>query len=431
MPVTLSSPSVLPCDAQQIQIYHPYIITYCNDSVDIWRWHGSDGRMLHAAHLQHPVPYPGRKNPSLTESLNTIVDDDRQLVIVPIKGSNDIPASLWVFNLRDGELVHKVDLPGTLPNAPLSYRDGKVLVMTADEKSDPSRLRMSIFICDAQKGSQEGSIRIPEHLIERERKRLAETSILWPAFITPDFDVVATSSEAWVSSMEVLRYPTSRDLDYPQPDASFQLTESIADGDEISPMCSVALDATTFVLAVYEGTGGLPQGNQCQTAFYAIDSQSMAVRWSAPTVWGQIDRIWYVPSVDAIIAIGKHDTGEKWAENGSPWATTLVVLDPSTGAQRRQETIHHGAQSSPVKYCAVTPGTPDPELVTVCEDGAICIVSVANFIRTGLPRAGHRLETQKVIDEPCTVHWALVAEKAVFMSVSRVDGSKTIVYTNW
>ena len=431
--VKLSSPSVLPCDAQQIQIHHLHIITYSDDSVDIWQPNGPDGRMLHVTRLQPTAPYPGRKDPSLIESLNAIVDADLQLVILPIKGSSDFPASLRIFSFHGGELLHEINLPGTLPNAPLTYRGGKVLVMVADEESDPSRLRMSVLICDAQSGSLEGGIRIPDHLAERERKRVAETSILWPAFITPNFDIIATSSEAWDSTMEVLRYPTSRNMDYPQPDANFQLTESIEDGDEISTMCSIALDATTFVLAVYEGTGGLPQGRQCQNAFHAIDSQSMTVRWSAPTVWGQIDRIWYISSADAIIAVGKHNTGEKWGGDGSdsPWTTTIVVLDPSTGAQRRLETIHHGAQGTPVKLCAVTPGAHDPELMIVFEDGQICALSVEHFVRTGLPWAGHRLETQRAIDGTCTVNWALLAEKTVFMSVSRADGSKAITYINW
>lgn len=303
--------------------------------------------------------------------------------------------------------------------------------MVADEKSDASRLRMSVLICDTQSGSLEGGIRIPDHLAERERKRVAEASIIWPAFITPDFDIIATSSGAWESTMEVLRYPTSRDMDYPQPDASFQLEESIADGDEISPMCSTDLDAETFVLAVYEGTGNLPQGNQCQNAFHAIDSRSMTVRWSAPTVWGQIDRIWYVPSVNAIIAIGKHNTGEKWGGDGSLWTTTVVLLDPTTGTQRRLETIHHGAQGTPVKHCAVTPGAHDPTLVVVFEDGTICAVSVDSFVKAGLPREEHRLETQKLVDESCTVEWALLAEKAVFLSVARVDGGRNIRYISW
>ncbi|KAI0725749.1 hypothetical protein C8Q72DRAFT_575051 [Fomitopsis betulina] len=431
MTITLSSPTLLPCDTQKIQIHHPYVITYTDDSVDIWHLPLPDGHMLHVVRLQHPVPYPGRKDPSNTESLNTIVDADRQLIIIPIERSHDFPTSLWIFNLRDGELLRKIELLGTLPDTPLTYRDGKVLVMVADEESDESRLRMSVLICDVQSGSLEGGIRIPEHLAERERKRVAETCIIWPAFISPEFDIIATSSEAWMSTMEVLRYPTSRDKGFPQPDASFQLTESIADGDEISPMCSTGLDAGAFVLAVYEGTGGLPQGNQCQTACYAIDSRSMAVLWSAPTVWGQIDRIWYVPSLDAIVAIGKHDTGEKWGGDGSPWATTLVILDPSTGAQRRFETIHYGVQGSPVKHCAVTPGEHDPTLVVVFEDGEICAVSVESFIKTGLPKEGHRLQTQRSFDGSCTVNWALVVERTVLVSVSLMDGVTSVSCINW
>lgn len=426
---------VLPWTTTRIQYQYPYFTLFDNDSVEVWQVPSQGISPQLVTRLAHAVPYPGLADPSISQTLQPIVDSKHKLVVVPEESHDGLPPFLRVFSLETGELLQTVELSGQLVQIPLSYQDGKVLALVGDDASEPPYTRMTILICDVvHGGSHIGGVRIPARLDERERKGPNTDSILWPAFITPDFDLVATSSQAWEDTMEVLRYRTSQGISYPEPDRSFQLTETIDDGDNICPTYALPTGERSFALAVYEGSAALPQGNGCQSKVHVIDSDTMTVSSSAQPILGRISTLHFLSSQNAIIAVVKHNTGEEWGD-GSPMATYIVAIDALTGARRRMDTIYHGVQGSAVVNCAITQGLglQEPSLVVVYQDGSLSVVNAESFLSEGLPRDGERVQAEKPFPGDVFIEFAYVVESSVVMSVRGADGDSVsnIVLVHW
>ncbi|TFY64645.1 hypothetical protein EVJ58_g2494 [Rhodofomes roseus] len=320
-------------------VHEPYVLTFGKDSVDIWRAGGPHGRLEHIATLAQFVLAPPSR-------LDPVFDTDRNLIIIADGAHGDGLPSLVVFSLVDGQLIRKLELYGSLNENGLPYADGKILVAIEEDKEHfPPHGLTKILLCDVVgDGGILGSVNLPARLQAREELRLnTDGGVLLPVHVRPNGDIVATSSEAWGEKMEILFWRGADISESPEPAASFTLDCGIEDGDTIYPICSAPLDEKTRLLAVYEAFGSTPQvGSACQTSIFAIDAETMTIRWHAKPIGGWVHTIRYIAALDVIVAFGRH---QQWQHDDYDKRDTfqyVVALDPATGSERRMETINHG-----------------------------------------------------------------------------------------
>jgi len=279
-PANPQPPVTLDGDVEAFYVHQSYVLTFGKSSVDVCRAGGPHARLEHVAHLAHfvqPPPY----------QLDPVFDTDRNLIVIADQTEESVPPSLLVFSLVDGRLIRKLELYGTLTEDRLRYADGKVLVATVEDLT-------TILLCDVLgDGGVLGRAALPTRLRACEEKRLnTNGGVLLPVHVRPNGDIFAASSEAWDDKIEVLRWRGADVPHSPEPDASCQLEVGVEDGDQIYPTCSASLDANTFVLAVYEADGNvLPTKSACQTSVYAIDTETMTIRWHATPIGGWVHTI--------------------------------------------------------------------------------------------------------------------------------------------
>ncbi|TFY68648.1 hypothetical protein EVJ58_g885 [Rhodofomes roseus] len=201
----------------------------------------------------------------------------------------------------------------------LPYADGKFLVaINEDKKCFPHGLT-KFLLCDvAGDGGVLGSVNLPARLQAREQKRLnTNGGMLLPVHVRSNGDIVATSSEALGGKMEVLCWREADVPNSPVPDVSFTLEVGVEDGDQIHPTCSALLDEQSVLLAVHQADGStLPGQSACQTLIYAINAETMTIRWHAKPIEGQVHTIRYVAALDVIVAFGLHDNGDGLKRDG-------------------------------------------------------------------------------------------------------------------
>ncbi|KZT66560.1 hypothetical protein DAEQUDRAFT_730123 [Daedalea quercina L-15889] len=424
MSPVIARPLTLEGDVESFYVHERYVLTFSKTSADVWRAGSELGHLNHVTGFSEPVPSPPFER-------FPIVDLERNLVIVPDHGPQNGPPLLWVFSLADGMLIHKLELYGALAQTRLQYADGKVLV--AVEENDgraPPNGRTTILLCDvAGDGGLLGGVHLPARLKAREEKRLNTVGgVLAPVQLRPNGDVIATSSEAWHTEMEVLRWRGADVLDFPEPDASFELRLSLEGGDRIHPTCTAPLDENSFIMAVAEAVSDVLQvGEGCQTAIHAVDAEAMTIRWSAECVGGRVSSVHYVAAVDAIVAFGEHDYGE--SDGDDPFAY-VVVLDPAMGTRRRMETIKHPVQGTPLRYCGLGKKADGFAIIIVFRDGLTYAVDLRQFLEHGFPEDGTLTPASTSLEKGWEVEEVGVAGQTVILSVcdSTMNGSLHIRY---
>ncbi|EPS93947.1 hypothetical protein FOMPIDRAFT_1020311 [Fomitopsis schrenkii] len=121
----------------------------------------------------------------------------------------------------------------------------------------------------------------------------------------PNGEIFATSSAAYNSKMEMLRYRMADVLTLPERDASFELATSCYDFDCIHATCSgLEYHTGAVLMAVYEADDDEPaKGDACQRAIYAVDAERMTFR----VCGGTVTDVRYVAAMDAVTAVGVRD----------------------------------------------------------------------------------------------------------------------------
>ncbi|TFY51929.1 hypothetical protein EVJ58_g10300 [Rhodofomes roseus] len=427
MPSTSPQPLTPEGSVEVFYVHGPYVLIFSTASVDIWRTGGPHGRLEHIATLAQfilllvAMPY----------HLDPIFDTERNLIIIVAHGDGEdgLP-SLLVFSLIDGRLVRKLELYGALLEDDLLYADGKILVDTAeDHERFPPHGLTKILLCNVVgDGGVLGSVNLPARLQAREQVRNnTNGGILLPVHVRPNGDIFATSSESWGNKMEVLCWRGADVPKSPEPDASFTLAVGIEDGDQIYPTCSAPLDETVFLLAVYEADGNvLPVQSACQTSIYAIDVETMTIRWHAE-LGGWVHTVRYVAALDVIVAFGRHDNGDG---DKSDKFGYVVALDPATGSQRRMETISHNVQGVPVEYGGLSQTADDFLVVIVFRDGSTCAADLRHFLEHGFPRLGKRLVVSgSPLGEQSNITKAVVSGQTVIVTVGHGSESRSLYFT--
>lgn len=211
--------------------------------------------------------------------------------------------------------------------------------------------------------------------------------------------------------MELLHYRAASILTSSEPDAHFELTSSCEDFECIHPTCSGLLDEHTVLVAVYEADNDqLPKSDACQTAIYAVDTESMTVRWRSEYVGGAVTDVRYVAALDAVVAFGAHDNGTY--EDPDPFAYVLV-LDPATGVQRRLETVSKGVRDGSVRFCGLA-GKADT-VVVVFSDASTWSGSLRGILEESA--GGNWLQAVECLTGDRRVDKAEVAGRTVIISV--------------
>ncbi|EPS95318.1 hypothetical protein FOMPIDRAFT_1054306 [Fomitopsis schrenkii] len=407
-------------DLQTFYVHEQYVLTFTTTSVDVWRTADEHGRLDHAARLASFVECP-------PYGLDPIIDTKRDLIIIADRNYAQPPSIplLLVFGLTDGKLIRMMELYGTPAEKPLQYANGKVLVAIEEEgnKVPPEGLT-TVLLCDvAGDGGRLGGITLPKRLRAREQSRLNTSGgILLPVQLMPNGDIIATSSEAYNSTMEVLRYRAADVSTFTEPDAHFELATSREIFERIQPTCSGLLDEHTILMAVYEADDDqLPKGDACQTAIYAVDTESMTVRWRSDSVGGMVTDVRYVAALDAVVAFGAHDNGTH--EDPDPFAYVLA-LDPATGVQRRMETVGHRGREGSVQYCGLAGKADDLIMVVVFSDASVWSGNLRSMLEDG-PAGGSWLQIVESLTGDRRIDVAGVAGRTVILSVNDVNGSSS------
>ncbi|KAH9840326.1 uncharacterized protein C8Q71DRAFT_486425 [Rhodofomes roseus] len=405
-------------------VHGPYVLIFSKTSVDIWRTGGPHGHLEHIAALAQFVlvmPY----------HLDPVFDTDRNLIIIVDGAREHNTPSLLVFSLVDGRLIRKLELYGTMAEDYPLYADGKILVNIEEDKEHfPPYGITKILLCDVVgDGGVLSSVNLPARLQAREQmRRNTNGGVLLPVHVRPNGDIFATSTEQWGDKMEVLCWRGADVPKSPEPAASFTLEVGVEDGDDIFPTCSTPLDEETFLLAVYEADGDvIATQSACQTSIYAIDVETMTIRWHAKPNGGSVHTIRYVAALDVIVAFGQHDNGDGIKSDRFNY---VVVLDPATGSQRRMETISHGVQGSPVEYGGLSPTADDFLVVIVFRDGSTCAVDLKHFLEHGFPRLGERVAVSgSPLGERSNITKAVVSGQTVIVTVGHGSQSRSMYFT--
>ncbi|TFY64724.1 hypothetical protein EVJ58_g2447 [Rhodofomes roseus] len=406
-------------------VHGPYVLIFSTASVDIWRTGSPHGRLEHITTLAQFVE-------AMPYHLDPVFDTDRNLIIIADQESGDDVPSLLVFSLVDGRLIRKLELYGTLSEDYPMYADGKILVDIEEDKEHfPPHGLTKILLCDVMgNGGVLGSVNLPARLQARERLRMSTNGgVLLPVHVRQNGDIFATSSEQWGDKMEVLCWRGADVPKSPEPAASFTLEVGVEDGDQIYPTCSAPLDEKTFLLAVYEADGSvLPVQSACQTSIYAIDVETMTIRWHAKPIGGWVHTVRYVAALDVIVAFGRHDNGDGVKPDKFGY---VVALDPATGSQRRMETISHNVQGVPVEYGGLSQTADDFLVVIVFRDGSTCAVGLRHFLEHGFSREGEQLAVfRPQLGEESNVKEVAVSGQTVIVSVGHGNrGSRSLYFT--
>lgn len=411
-------------EIQAFYCHGNYVLTFSTTCVDVWRT--EHGRLDHTARLTQFIECP-------PYGLDPIIDTARDLLIVADRNNAQRPRIplLLAFSLAHGTLLRKIELYGTLAEKPLRYSDGRVLVAIEEEKNKvPPDGLTTVLLCDiAGDGGRLGGTTLPKRLKAREQSRLnTNGGVLLPIQLMPNGDIIATSSEAYNSKMEVLRYRAADVSSFAEPDAGFELATSNEDFERIHPTCNSLLDEHTILMAVYEADDDqLPKGDACQTAIYAVDTESMTVRWRSKYVGGTVADVRYVASLDVVVAFGTHDNGTH--EEPDPFAFVLA-LDPATGMQRRAETVRCRARDSSVQYCGLTREADDgPDtVVVVFSDASTFKGRLEALLSNGFATEEGWLDIAGTLDQDCRVEAAGLAGPLVILSVDNGTGSIHVRY---
>jgi hypothetical protein len=392
-----------------LSLHGPYVLAVGLEYADLWRLRPAT-TPEHVATLVDGVDAP-----DMEEEL--VFDLDRLVLFMPLRHQPFV----MVYSLGDGTLLDIVVLRGSFWRWPLLYDRGQLLIITSeDEKTCPPYGISRITRCE-WRGEEDVTVRhlsLPKDLQHREKRPTVAT--LAPLLMTSTGDIIGASADWHAQSMDVLRWRGPQSEDYQDPDARLELTMSLHDGDLMGPESMTSIGDETLLLCVHERFAEAILGGG-QLLVYAIDIDSLTVRWTADAIWGYDGTIHFVPALGVVIAIARNNLEPDESRYHHP-ATWIAVLDKDTGARTRMEVINHFDAGAAVVKCTVSQSAEDPALVVVFEDGDHIIMSLRDFVNNGLPKNPDdgSLCVQKAFTESVTVRQAVVGDKTfVLLLVAR------------
>jgi hypothetical protein len=383
-------------------ICHPYLFTFSLERADIWRLDTGDVPR-HVAELADLCCVP-----ELDLTRGVVVDAERDVVIISLMPT---PPQILTFSLTDGTLLDSWCLDGWIDQHPSPYLNGRILLATCEDEDDEHPDGVSrITSCEWDpSGGQESvqHVHFPMDLQQRAKRKVD----LAPIVLTATGDIIGTASESYTNSMFILQWRGPNVRTGQEPDARLELSLSLEGGHLIHTESFAQMNDDTFLLCVRESRMDVVHnGRTSQIVIYAIDVQSLTVRWRAEPIFGLHCTIDFVPALGVAVAIGRNPPqNETW----------IAVLNKDTGAYLRMEVIdHHSEAGVPVLTCAVSQSAENPALVVVFEDGDYVVSDLHTFAEEGLARYeddGSLKVTKAFGEEQVTIQRAVVGNGTLVM----------------
>jgi len=193
--------------------------------------------------------------------------------------------------------------------------------------------------------------------------------------------------------MALFRWKGTRNDESPSKATEIKLE----DGDHIRTSCSLLFNDTSFVISGYEYEMEQPQvGEAAQSIIHRIDIVSLKERWYSRPIWGEVIKMQYVASHNAIVAIGKLDEGSN-SESNYGMTTTVTVIDASTGALEHADKVNNHKHGCHVQECSLSQTEDAVDVVILFSDGSVSITSLDMFLLDGFERDGDSLKIRRAL----------------------------------
>ncbi|KAK0457666.1 uncharacterized protein EV420DRAFT_1643524 [Desarmillaria tabescens] len=372
-------------DVKQIYFSFPHLLTFGEDTVNLWKIHVNSSSLTYVASLSEWIDYPVERG--------IVIDESRNLVVIP---QCDRPVGLSVYNLHDGRLIKKVALFGRISVARIQYDNGRVLVAVNDEDDT------WLLVCDLT----ESDPNRPMFLTEITGSSLTSEgeerpSGFGPVWLSHAGEVVACAGESSGMSMSLMLWPpTDKPNDALPPSRFTKIPRTISVDDEkdgaINMQSATAMGDDRFLMCTVEAVLDVLDGPETYGCVVRVlANPSLETFWASSLISGHIDVLRHVPSLNVVVVIGYISERQNPANGDSPdYALTVTVLDASTGEQRRHERVNFREHGSPVRVCDVSTKAAGgkevvvgrPDLVVIFCDGGVIVRSLEAFIAEGFPR---------------------------------------------
>ncbi|KAJ7616181.1 hypothetical protein DFH06DRAFT_1343419 [Mycena polygramma] len=386
---------------------YPYLLVW-TDQVDVWRFTDASD-LTHVAMLDvyvakpYSVPAP-------------IIDHVRGLLILPELFCS--PPRLCIFTLRNGELARDIKLHGRIADVDIQYRqaDGHALLLLVDQvdvtgttsADDPSVSFLNL-------------VSLPSHLEEREKRRDLPPLVLHPISFRQNGDIIATSTTKWLGKVDLLYWQAGpSDTDDRQFTRMLELLPSLDGCKRMLPACHLSLNDDTLVLCTLEAAG--PTVTERRTSIRALDTSSLAVRWTATPIAGEVRAMRHIASLDILVLFSEHNvTNQDEDHKCSQIRTAVAVLDVRTGHQRAIHAVDSSVQGSFIVGsfsnlplgCFMSSDEEDPVVGLTWMNGDVLTISLKEFLTDGFEREGDSERARTISLFPTEVIAASMGRKEI------------------
>ncbi|KAF7340379.1 hypothetical protein MVEN_01957400 [Mycena venus] len=397
--------------AHDFFLSYPYLLVW-TDQVDVWRLSDS-ADLTHIITLEVYVTKPSGPTP--------IIDHARGLLILP-EPIRVGPPQLRIFTLRNGGLARDIELYGRLADVDIQYRqaDGHALVLLVEDAgaSQPHGKTSIVEVDVARIVSNAGSsisflsrVNLPPHLNEREKLRDLPPLVLEPISFGKNGDIIATSTTRRLGKVDLLYWQAGPSTDDRQLTKTLELLPGLEGCKSMLPARHLAVDDSTLVLCTHEDAG--PAITE-RTSVRALDTSSLAVRWSAKPIPGQVRTLHHIPSLDVLVLSAAQDvTNHDEDRESLQIRTAIVVLDARTGDRRAIHAVDSDAQGSYVVDCFVSPDWDNPVVGLAWQNGDVLTVGLNKFIADGFEREGEGERARTLALFPAELIAASVGRKEI------------------
>ncbi|KAJ7193814.1 hypothetical protein GGX14DRAFT_405182 [Mycena pura] len=358
--------------AHDFFLSYPYLLTWTANQVDVWRVSNSSD-LTHIATLDGYVTKDFGPAP--------IIDHARGLLILP-EPIRVGPPRLCVFTLRDGKLARDIELYGRLAYVDIQYRqaDGHALVLLVAAASPYERTIVEVDVTGVSSNIL-SAVSLPSEY------EGAPTPLLEPISFGKSGGIISASTTQWLGKVDLQYWQAGPSTGDRQRTKTLELLPGLESCTSMQPRRRLAINDSTVVLCTHESAG--PAITE-QTSVRSLDTASLAVRWTAKPIPGEVMTLHHVPSRNAVVLSAAHDVTNHDDERRESLQirTVVVVLDARTGDWRAMHAVDCDAQGGYVVDCLVSPDGDNPTLGLAWDNGDILTVDLDKFIADGFEREG-------------------------------------------
>lgn len=390
-------------DNERVCISHPHVITFGENSTDIWEITSDEIR--HRSTLTPFIRPPKGVGVYQGERGEVIFDHAREIVIIPSDSSQQ--HFLSVYGLHDGQLIRSIEVLGRLDVRAVHYNDGYALVVSLGDPDEEMNVKPRFYLFDiASEGSLRRELAVPYHLVGN-----SPHATFIPLSLTVTQDIIATSSNYSEDAMSVFRWKGGRTRRSPSNDIEIRMEY----GDNISASSSILLDDDSFAMTTFEFTmGEIQVGDASQSVIRRFETVSLKQKWDSRPISGEVHTMRYVVSQNAIVAIGKVDEG-KDPTSDFDWATTVTVVDASSGALEHADKINHRKHGCPVQECDVSQVGDTVDVVILFADGTVSVTPLDMFLLDGFEREGESVKVHRVLNDGFQVSGGAIGQRSAII----------------